>query len=178
MQQTQNSSSKRWAVREFRISYAHFLGFLRRSLPIIGVSCPSSVQLLLALTVHLPQCHTVSYLSLSSFPVDILTPLFAVHQSLCAPSVPLFLSRLLCPPVFYPFRISDVSLKLIGEHLGSTLLELALHRNDRLTDEGLLFLATSCPSLRRLSLSNCPHLANPGIIPVNSKPYRVARRKP
>ncbi|XP_026190399.1 F-box/LRR-repeat protein 4 [Cyclospora cayetanensis] len=63
-------------------------------------------------------------------------------------------------------RITDLSLNAIGHCLGSSILELALHRNDRLTDEGLGALAAACPSLRRLSLSKCTHLGDPGIIAI------------
>lgn len=63
-------------------------------------------------------------------------------------------------------RISDATLEAISKSLGPSLLELALHRNDRLTDEGLKYLAAACPSLRRLSLSKCAQLADEGITQV------------
>ncbi|PFH37829.1 leucine rich repeat-containing protein [Besnoitia besnoiti] len=61
-------------------------------------------------------------------------------------------------------RISDVALEAIGKCLGENLFELALHRSDRITNEGLKALAKFCPNLALLSLSACPQITDAGVI--------------
>ncbi|KAF8821445.1 leucine rich repeat-containing protein, partial [Cardiosporidium cionae] len=59
--------------------------------------------------------------------------------------------------------ISDISLHSIGAERGSTMKELALHRCEYITDNGLFHLAEKCPNIILLSLSSCTHITSLGI---------------
>ncbi|PHJ20767.1 leucine rich repeat-containing protein [Cystoisospora suis] len=63
-------------------------------------------------------------------------------------------------------RITDHGLEMIGESLGENLLELALHRSEEITNEGVSFLAKSCRNLSLLSLSSCSQVTDAGVCKV------------
>jgi len=60
-------------------------------------------------------------------------------------------------------KITDRSLRAVGEYLGDSLTELALHRCDNITNAGLDALSRGCPQLVLLSLSMCNHISDYGI---------------
>lgn len=64
-------------------------------------------------------------------------------------------------------RLTDAGLDVIGERLGGNLIELALHRSEGITNEGISRLAGSCPNLALLSLSACSQISDEGICQVS-----------
>ncbi|CBZ52743.1 F-box/LRR-repeat protein 20, related [Neospora caninum Liverpool] len=72
-------------------------------------------------------------------------------------------------------RISDVALKAIGDCLGENLFELALHRSDKITNEGLRVLARACPNLVLLSLSSCSQVTDAGVVEIAESCRRLLK---